>query len=214
MIYCAIIGDIVKSRMLTERQAVQAKLKRVVRSVNKKYDKVLASNFTVTLGDEFQGLLLDPIVGYEIIKLIKSAMSPIQLVFGLGLGEMFTDFRKSISIGSDGPAYYHARNMLIRAKKKKPSICFCSESPEDELINSLMFFIESCVNGRSRKQVEVVKLYEEHKSQYKVAEILNVNQATIYKILDKAFYSQTVNSEEQIRRFLRIKYHTEYNVTE
>jgi|SRR5680860_569439 len=203
MVYCAIIGDIVNSKKIPNRQEIQVLFASVLNGINMEFYNDIASNFTITLGDEFQGLISKPSLSYEIIKIIKQKMSPIELVFGVGIGEMKTAIRRDISIGSDGPAYHYARNMVEKAKKKRPSIRYCSDTTSDELINGLLYFTESCINSRTVKQVEAVKLYHELKSQKEVAERLNRTQAAISAILINAFYHEVVNAEEKIKMYFR-----------
>ncbi len=206
MKYCAIIGDIVGSRTLPNRASVQVRFKKAIDQINKKYRRFIASSFTVTLGDEFQGLLYDPSASYGIIKSMKEEILPVELVFGVGIGEMTTGFDESISIGSDGPAYHYARQMVMRAKKKKPSICYFSASPEDGIINALVYFIESCTNKQTARQREVIKLYEQGFSQERIAKQLGIKQPSVSNIIDKGFYHEIKNAEEQIVDFLRSRY--------
>ena len=56
-LYIAIIGDIKGSKKLDNRNEVQKKLTSVLDDINKKYKDDIYSKFTITLGDEFQGLL-------------------------------------------------------------------------------------------------------------------------------------------------------------
>lgn len=73
----------------------------------------------------------------------------------------------------------------------------------DELINGLLYFTESCINSRTAKQIEAVKLYDELKSQKEVAKRLNKTQAAISGILINAFYYEVANAEETIRIFFQ-----------
>ena len=203
MFYCSIIGDIVNSKKIPNRQEIQDLFASVLTEINMEFYNDIASNFTITLGDEFQGLIYKPILSYEIIKKIKQKMSPIELVFGVGIGEMKTRIERTISIGSDGPAYHYARNMVEKAKKKRPSILYYSGMTSDELINGLLYFTESCINSRTAKQIEAVKLYDELKSQKEVAKRLNKTQAAISGILINAFYYEVANAEEKIRIFFQ-----------
>ena len=206
MVYCAIIGDIVNSKKILNRQEIQDLFYSVLKEINMEFDNNIASDFTITLGDEFQGLISKPSLSYEIIKKIKQKMSPVELVFGVGIGEMNTRIQRAISIGSDGPAYHYARNMVEKAKKKRPSIRYYSGTTSDELINGLLYFTESCINSRTAKQVEAVKLYDELKSQKEVAKRLNKSQGAISGILFNAFYYEVANAEEEIRLFLKSKF--------
>lgn len=204
--YCAIIGDIVKSRQLKNRNDLQYKFKETIKKVNELYDNYIASNFTVTLGDEFQGLLYDPSKFLEIIDYIKKDMHPIQLVFGVGIGPMYTEFSKFTSIGSDGPAYHYAREMVIMAKKKNPSICFKSNSIEDGIIMSNLKFIELHKKRYTKRQNEIIDLYEKCHSQKEVALRLNLTQSAVSQSLDKSGYHYVNFAEEQIKKFLHQKY--------
>jgi hypothetical protein len=172
MNYCAIIGDIVKSRELNNRNEIQSKFIDVIEHrMNDKYSRYIASKFTVTLGDEFQGLLYEKYsyLSYEIIEFISQNMSPVKLVYGVGIGSMDVEPDYDIAIRSDGPAYHNAREMVSRAKEKKPSICYYTGSAEDELINSIIYLTEVNVNKMTVKQRQIIDLYNRLKSQRSVA---------------------------------------------
>lgn len=206
MNYCAIIGDIVGSKKIKNRQEIQDHFNKVIYNTNKKYNESIASKFTITLGDEFQGLLYHPSLSLEIVEYIREEMHPVELVFGIGIGKMETTFSKEFSIGSDGPAYWYARKMVDKAKNKKPTICYFSDSPEDELINSLILFNESCIKAQTKKQQEIIKLYRQLGSQYKVAEKLCITQSSVSTTLQNALFKEIESSKESIRSFLSKKW--------
>ena len=204
--YCAIIGDIANSRKLDNRLEVQSKFIHVIeKSVNENYSRYIASNFTVTLGDEFQGLLYKEYThsSYEIIRFIKKQLAPVNLVFGVGVGAMVIEPEHEISIRSDGPAYYNARSAVSKAKEKKPSICYYTGSVEDELINSIIYLIEGIEKKMTHKQQEVIELYKRLKSQSKTAEKLNIMQSTVSRILNNAGYYQITDAEDTISAYYK-----------
>lgn len=204
--YCAIIGDIVSSRKYKDRQKLQHKFQQAMDQINHHYNDHIASNFTITLGDEFQGLLFTPSISYNIIQEIREALSPVQLVFGVGVGDIETNFSKEISIGSDGPVYHRARDMVMKAKLKGPSLQYSLGSEEDSLINGLLYFIESCTKKRTKRQKEVIYHYNKNKNQYETAKQLNIDQSTVSRILRDALYYEVLNAEEVIIGFLHEKY--------
>ncbi len=206
MAYCAIIGDIVRSREISDRQEIQERFIESVAWINRHFENHIASNFTITLGDEFEGLLTAPSLSYEIIKEIKKRMDPVQLVFGVGIGEMDTRFYKDTPLGSDGPAYHYARDMVNRAKNKKPSICYYSDSPEDQLINSLIFFIESCTNKQTKKQRQIIGLYESGLSQQEIADTVKIKQPSVSSHISSGLYHEITTAETSISEFLEKKY--------
>lgn len=110
--YFAVIGDMIGSRTLSDRQSAQNSLQEALEEVNRFYTDSLASLFTITLGDEFQGLLNDADELMEIVDRIRFSVYPLKLRFGIGVGSMSTEILHDVSIGSDGPAYWAAREAI------------------------------------------------------------------------------------------------------
>lgn len=119
--FIAMIGDIRNSREIKERKAVQDTLKKVLKEINLKYEEEIVSQFIVTLGDEFQGLLSEGKNLLKIIQEIKSALYPVELRFGIGVGKITTDINTEMALGADGPGYYKAREAIeiIKGNEKK-----------------------------------------------------------------------------------------------
>lgn len=110
--YFAIIGDIIDSRSLKQRDAVQEKLEAVLKETSQRFHQQLASDFTITLGDEFQGLFQEGRGVLEAVDLIRIRMAPVDIRFGIGVGTMATRIHREKSLGADGPAYWNAREAL------------------------------------------------------------------------------------------------------
>lgn len=110
--YFAIIGDIKNSKQLTNRYEVQETLKKTLNMINNKYSEDLKSLFSVTVGDEFQGLLTNSNHMLEMIDMIRFSMYPLEIRFGIGLGDISTKIIEKDSLGSDGPAYWAAREAI------------------------------------------------------------------------------------------------------
>ncbi|WP_347099444.1 SatD family protein, partial [Streptococcus mutans] len=109
MIYIAIIGDLISSKTITNRPKSQKQLQNLLNQINKKYKELLKSAFTITTGDEFQALLVPNPQIFQIIDEIALGFKPYQIRFGVGSGSILTEINPEQSIGSDGPAYWHAR---------------------------------------------------------------------------------------------------------
>ncbi len=112
--YIAIIGDIIKSKNIQNRYDTQEKLRSVLASINMEYSEDIASNFMITLGDEFQGLLKNGTNVIDVILKIEKNMYPVQFRFGIGIGEITTKIDRMMPLGADGPAYSNARNKRLR----------------------------------------------------------------------------------------------------
>jgi len=115
-VYVAVIGDIVGSRALPDRRAVQRRLRRCLRRLNREWESSIAASFLITLGDEFQGLLTDPPVTIDrMLAGIRRDLHPVEVRVGIGVGRLATKLEPE-AIGMDGPCFHRAREALKRAE--------------------------------------------------------------------------------------------------
>ncbi len=213
--YCAIIGDIVKSRNIEDRSNVQYRLEGILKDINMKYKDSIVANFTITIGDEFQGLLDEPKDLLDIIDYIKINLYPVKVRFGIGLGEMSTEI-KLFAIGSDGPAYHVAREAIEDIKKSdikyeqpdRDTIVYATIKENYEfnpldIVNSLLsacYFIES---KWSEKQRDIIKqVTKEDKSHRELAEQYGVTQPSISRRLNKSGYYTYKNAKEDATKYI------------
>ena len=213
-IYYAIIGDIKSSKEIDARYEAQEKLRAILKSVNQLYQGDIAANFIITLGDEFQGLLHDAEHLLGIVKYIQRKMYPIEIRFGIGIGEMFTAIDHESALGADGPAYYAARNTIItihnqekKIKKQAADIqigfynktCF-----EVEEINAMLSLIKVIEDSWSEKQRYTIwDRIENSGSQEMSAMRLNTSQSTIARRLADGKYIVYQNAMSIIGEALR-----------
>lgn len=209
--YIAIIGDIIQSKTLKNRNDIQIKLQEVLNSVNKKYSEDIASNFMITLGDEFQGLLKYGNNAINIISEIEIKMYPVQIRYGIGLGEITTNINRDIPLGSDGPAYYNARKMIesLKSMEKKvktsdSNIMIASENTSIDILLNSIFSLCATIKGKwSDRQREIVFAYHESAdSQNKVAEKLGIKQSSVNKGLSNACYYSYKNALDTVSKVL------------
>lgn len=216
MIYYAIIGDVKDSRTLPNRNDVQEKLKKVLLDINRIYNEDIAADFLITLGDEFQGLMLKSNNIIKIVKHIQRELHPIQIRFGIGIGEISTKINKKAAIGADGPAFYAARNVItmIHELEKKIKI----QAPDIQIslyteknifeikeINTLLSLIKTIEDSWTEKQRYTVwDMMINHGSQNECALRMNTSQSTVARRLSDGKYIVYVNAintvEEAISR--------------
>lgn len=116
----ALIADMLKSREVSrvERPEVQLSFSGFIGDLNRKYRHSILARFVVTLGDEFQGLITDPLVIPDLLWDMHYKFQRRQLRVGVGLGLIDTPIGRN-AINIDGPALHHARNAIDLAKKHK-----------------------------------------------------------------------------------------------
>lgn len=202
--YCVIIGDIVQSKEIKNRKAFQRKFYSVLQKINKGFASQIVSRFTITLGDEFQGVLKDLSSSYELINLIQEAFYPTKLRFGAGWGEITTQIKK-VAVGMDGPAFHRAREAIFAAKKKGQAVVFKTNKPEKDLtFNTLSLCLENIEEAWTARQREAMSLYRRYKNQKKVARRLKIKQPSVAAILSSSKWNWYSEVERGLNTLLKL----------
>lgn len=197
--FAAIIGDIKQSRSITDRKEVQEQFRIILQNINEKYAEDIASQFMITLGDSFQGLLKNKKAILSIIFEIELAMAPIELRFGIGLGGISTTLQRENSMEIDGTAYHRARQMIETIEgeenkytKSETNIMLCSgekQQKADQLLNTIFSLATALKSKWSERQKEVIYAYfNNEENQYKTAAALGIGQSSVNKALNTAKY--------------------------
>ena len=192
--YLALIADVIDSKMVQERFDLQKQLEKTLQTMNELFGEFLASSFTLTLGDEFQALLKVDAPVFQIIDTLRSLLTPTQLRFGIGLGEIVTDIDPLQSIGADGPAYWNARAAINLVHQKNDygntQIYFsCGKEKQDFFVNALIASGEAIRSGWRGSQEEILLdllkrcVYSENFSQQDLAQSLEINPSALSKRL-------------------------------
>jgi hypothetical protein len=211
MLYCAIIGDIIDSRNMAGRSVIQSKLSSVLTKANDRYKEHIASLFTVTLGDEFQGLLSGAAAAFDAAEYIQRKMHPVRFRFGIGLGEIITGIDRDISIGADGPAFYRARDMIKKIKSKEnsllsyqPEILFQSQGCDDGLINAVAVMYRQLERDWTDKQRRYIDCFMDGtENQYAIAKHFNVKQPSVNRAFERAGLYKYLFALEQLRNYFK-----------
>jgi len=210
--YFAIIGDIINSKKIQDRDLIQQKLTMILNKVNETYVQKISSKFMITLGDEFQGLMSSGECVVEIIDIIEREMYPIELRFGIGVGSVSTPIDYNLPIGADGPAYYNARKVIEHHKISKTKkmeirtnigVKIDSYSYLSDLINSI-FSLNTIVKLRwKQRQREAINAYIScNGNQNSAASLLGVNQSNIQRALKASGYYEYQQANKSIANIL------------
>ena len=192
--FLALIADVIDSKMVQERFDLQKQVEKTLQKMNELFGDYLASRFTLTLGDEFQALLEVDAPVFQIIDTLRSELTPTQLRFGIGLGEIVTTIDPLQSIGADGPAYWNARAAINLVHQKNDygntQIYFSSgKENQDFFVNALIASGEAIRSGWRGSQEEILLdllkrcVYSENFSQQDLAQSLAINPSALSKRL-------------------------------
>ena len=141
----AVVGSVVNSKDIDDRNNFQIQLKILLESINERYRDDIAAKFRITLGDEFQGLLHNTSKLMLILDEINLSLFPFKIRLGIGVGGVDTTSSILSDEELDGSAYWNAREALNRLTKDhyyNRSLTYCYFDADDaltlELLNSLL----------------------------------------------------------------------------
>ena len=192
MMYIALIGDIIESKKIQDRAQVQQHLLRLMKELNWQYRDYLISPFTVTTGDEFQALFSPNSYMFQIIDQLSVAFSPYEIRFGIGVGEMVTEINKEQSIGSDGPAYWLAREAINHIHDKNDYginhiSVFLANEEVNWTVNAMLAACSFIQSKWTEVQYDVLKqlltenIYDETFSHKEIARSLGITPSAFNK---------------------------------
>ena len=209
MNYIVVKGDIIDSRNAKDRDKLQQQLSERLKTINEQYKNVIAAEFMITSGDGFQGLMNYADHLFDITNLIEEL--PINIRFGIGIGEVSTEINPKNSAVIDGPCYHLADDMLNRIKTeetqntaKRANIQMASNTQNDGIINGLLSLRYVIKSSWTKRQHEVIGMYISHdENQYKTAAVLGVNQSTVSRALKATNYYSVKSAEIEVIHFVK-----------
>ncbi len=210
--FYAIIGDIVASRKLPpeQRSEAQESMRRALAEINNVHKADIAADFLITLGDEFQGLMLpsaDPVrASLEIMHLMR----PYEIRVAIAFGSMTTRISRDAAIGADGPAFYMARETAEAMKPRHGARLRVSleDKRAEGAVNALAALCDRLSAGWTEKQELIVyemleaKLSGKRLTQTELAGRLGIGQSTVNAQLSAAGFNEYAGGIMEIRRLL------------
>lgn len=123
--YVAVLGDAVASRELpgAERATLQRRLRVVLGQVNRRWRAALAARFAIALGDQFEGLLTDAGVVWEIAHFVRAELDGVDWIIACARGAVATPLTGAAP-EVDGPVFHAARAALADAKDRRRVFAF------------------------------------------------------------------------------------------
>jgi hypothetical protein len=191
--YIAVIGDIRKSRRALERAALQRVLENALVGVNGRFKSELAAGFVVTLGDEFQGVLLRPSALMDVLVALDEALDGAAVRYGVGWGTLSTEVKEH-ALGMDGPCFHLAREALAAGKRDDRWVTVAGFG-DDDVLNGTLWLVGAARWQRTDIQRQTVAMARESHTQKAVAEARGVSLTTVSKALKSALHEPVLAAE-------------------
>lgn len=199
-----LLGDVVSSRQITDRDQFQSRLAELCSMINTEYANDIYAPFKGLKGlDEIGGVLKDISNAFNIIILISETLYPCKMRCSLVYDFVDTALDSGDVAKMDGPAFHRASKAILELKETE---LLTRIAVEDEVldkilegeINLILLFREA----RTPKQRKIIKEYELIKNQIKVSETLGLSQQHVSMTLKRTRWKMLKDLEEELNRSL------------
>lgn len=187
---CVVVGDVVESRSVDDRERLHATLESGVERANVAVGDHLVAPFATLKGvDEVGGVLTDPGAAYRAIRELADAIHPTAIRFAVVWGRVDVGADASDVAKMDGPAFHEADDLLRDVEAASRYVGLSVADTEEWLVDlfaNQMDLIFMWKDGWTPHQAEVMGLYRELETMAAVADRLDVSVQAVSQTLQRA----------------------------
>ncbi len=188
--YAVLMGDLVGSERAASPKTMHHVFNLAVDAANQRYHARISSPLTITLGDEFQGLLPTLVDAWDVAAAIRLQLlrASVACRFVIGLVELDTPLNPDRAWNMMGPGLGVARDKL---NEKRAENAYRFSLPDEPLVEPLLDAI-----GDGLTQVELgwtatqltyyAETRDSSRTNVEIAEALKVTPRSLYKVLHAA----------------------------
>jgi hypothetical protein len=202
MKYLALIGDIVESKKIQQRKIFQNEFQDLISELNLEHKDKIVSPLTITLGDEFQGLLKDSKNLFLLVHKIQSSFKNITFRFALSVGNISTKINRDSAIGMDGTGFHYARDAMEKNKIEKRNFAYDGEQPEAIIIDNMLKWIDLSTAKWKKEKWKTLLLKQQGKSQKEIEHQIRISQSAISQNLKNQTTLLVMETENIIEHYL------------
>jgi hypothetical protein len=185
MKHFVLMADIKDSRLNKSRLLLK-NFKELTLRLNQENRKNLLSPLTITLGDEFQGIVNSLYNCIQIMmmseELILKEKYKFKLRYVINYGNIDTRVNKAIAYGMLGSGLTEAREKLNMVKKSESRFLIeMHNDSQNKLFNDMFFIYQSLVDDWKVKDLEIINAFIEQKDYKKVSEIVNLDPSSAWR---------------------------------
>ena len=207
MDYPILMADIIKSHRKDQKK-LMLQFNDLVATINASKREHLVSPLTITLGDEFQGVMNSMVNGirtiFELEETILIKGYDLKLRYVLLFGKIDTEINPSIAYGMLGEGLTQARKNLISLKKKDTRFTIRlnpDEKNQEDQMNKAFLIYQNTVDAWKEKDQAIVKEFLRHDDYKIVAQHVNIDPSNAWR-RKKSLAIQTYYDIKSIISFL------------
>lgn len=178
--------DVLNSREKNQKNLIED-FRNCTTYINNKYKKNILSPLTITLGDEFQGVIKNLSNSIKIIveleEFIIKNNFPMKLRYVLYFGEIETEINSNIAYEMLGNGLTDSRRIINNMKEKDSRFYIdTKEESKNSILNNGFNIFQNIVDKwKIEKDYEIIDSLIEFKDYKIVSEKLNKNRSLVWK---------------------------------
>lgn len=178
----SVIGDLINSKKIIDRNGIQQKLQSGINLVNRGNPNLQAP-YKIILGDEFQAVYNNAdSIFFDMLRIAESVF-PQKIRFSIGIGEITALFSDNSVEGMDGPAFYAARDGMTIVKKSNSLFYLNSVIKENKLINHTLTLVSEEIKSWNENRLKVFVMNCLNYDINRIAAELNLSKRAVYKTI-------------------------------
>ncbi|TEB07426.1 hypothetical protein Psch_00979 [Pelotomaculum schinkii] len=158
--------------------------------------------FSVSRGDEIQGVIEGWLKYPEIIRYLRYFCRPLQIRVGIGIGFIEEELIRDDSWKMNGNAFYLARAALEDVEKIKGALTITKTGTNefDAFINCIWLLIDAVQKKWTVKQWEAVNEYEQSGTYEEASKALGISMQNVEKRCRAAQWKQLKHAEKTLSK--------------
>ena len=206
-----LLGDVISSKKLENRENFQNKLINGCNTINEKYKSNIYSYMNIIKGsDEIGVVLKDLSEFYSIINVISNTIGPNLMRFVLVKGQIDTGLDQREISRMDGPAFHKASNLMNMLKHEKLIFKMDTGDPIfDKLVTNNINLIYLIEKKWSPKKINIIHDYEKIGDQQSVAAKYGIKQQDVSYHLNSSNYGEIKNIKTDLELVIKSYGHGE-----
>jgi hypothetical protein len=185
---CVVLGDVVDSRDIADREAFERRLRAALATVNERFSTAVAE-FSILKGiDEVGGVLATPADAYGVARLLHDELHPVSIRLAAVCGSVDVNPDGGDVAAMDGPAFHRADAALDGLADDDLLFRVLGTGGADALASAAGNAALTLRRGWTDRQRETVRAYERAGSQTAAADELGVGQPAVSNTLRRVHW--------------------------
>ena len=196
------MGDIVGSSD-ADQFILQQNFAKLVKKVNEDYPSSFKSPLTITLGDEFQGIVRSEKDAAEVVIALEEYRWDLEIEilirYSLGLGEISTPINPQIAYGMLGPGLSEVREALTEMKEGEDRMMISGElDTKMQMKLAMNIFLEKQEEWKWKDR-EIISGFFHYRDYKKVAEVMGKDVSLIWRRFKSLGFESYLKRKKLVR---------------